>query len=522
MLTGTSFETLVRVGWQNLKNQETAINAMNVFPVSDGDTGTNMRLTVENGLNRARSNENLGQYAAELSLGMLLGARGNSGVILSQLFKGIAQAFEGHESADAALLAQALRQGAEKAAAAVVNPTEGTILTVSREGARAAQAAVREGLPAEELWAIYRDACAQTLSRTPEMLPVLKEAGVVDSGGQGLVTLFSKGSVEGLLSVRSAVNYPQKEEPYGFCTEFLLRLPERDLSFDIDSFIDYLKTLGRSIVAIREGDLVKVHVHTKKPLEVFRKAEKYGTFVHAKIENMDEAAASPAEPAREHKAIAFVAAAQGDGFLETFESLGCDLVINAGQTMNTSAEEFLQAYRSLNADAIIVLPNDPDLLPTARQAAELFEKKTVRILPTRSLVEGYFALSMIVPQETDPAIQLAAMRRGMESVATLRLCRAVRQAEIGGVACREGDCVALLDRRLIAAGEDRGEVLCRALSQIPEKDREMAVLFYGQSLSADDCYALEDTLREAFPLTDTGVIYGGQDVDELIVGVTHS
>ena len=532
MLNGTSFEACVRNGWRNLLRQETIINDLNVFPVADGDTGTNMRLTAENGVKNAASTDHIGEYTAKLATGMLLGARGNSGVIFSQIFKGISLSLKGKRAVDAKDLADALVKGYEVAYAAVIHPTEGTILTVAREGIEKTRSTITQDTTVEELLQRYLAQMKETLSHTPEMLDVLRRAGVVDSGGMGLVSFF-----EGFVNHQDApvqdvghshfpafsAPLPQEEdESFGYCTEFILRLNQGG-SFDTKEAVTYLETLGLSLVAVRDEDLLKIHIHTEQPLEVLTYAQSLGTFLNVKIENLTDMVQEQAAKNQPRLRFAYVAVAQGDGIIQTMRDLGCNVVINGGQTMNTSAEEFLTVLRRLNAEHIIVLPNNPNIIAAARQAKELSGLENVHIIPTKTIVEGYFAMSMAAGNDADLPRLLSSMEAGMDGVASVLISRAVRDSDGFGIPCSIGDYLGIHNGSIVCAGSRITEVVPDALEKLENLElKEFVVLFRGQALDEDACDCVLDAIAERFPWLEISVIDGGQDVYDLIIGLIGS
>ena len=535
MINGTSFETFARNGYSILKGREQVINDLNVFPVSDGDTGTNMCLTLGHGLKYAESTDDLGAYMKKLSRGMLLGARGNSGVIFSQLVRGMATALAGHAEADTLLFAAALKKGYETAYAAVKHPAEGTILTVAREGIERILPSLTAETDTDHMLKLYLASLRQTLDKTPDLLPVLKEAGVVDSGGMGLVAFF-----EGFVPAKEMPFCPEPQRPdrklqqtpadegdHGYRTEFVLH-PETGF-FSLEELGAYLESKGSSIVVTQDADLVKVHMHTAKPLDVLNFVSAFGTFYSFKVDNLsvicrqqEQRVAHINQKEIRERGIAYVAVAQGDGLIDILQELGCDIVINGGQTMNTSAEEFADAFSLLPAEHIIVLPNDGNVLLAARQGAELCGRGNIHILPTHSVAEGYFAMSMRLGDVKDVEKQLHSLEQGMRGVRTLQVARAAADRTIGGISCHQGDAVVLLDRELAAAGQDRTEAVLTALAGIPNLGSlGTCVIFRGQEMDGDACEETAQRIMEAYPDLACGVLDGGQDVYDMIIGVTE-
>ena len=424
-LNGALFADMVRGGAGNLRANAKVVNDLNVFPIPDGDTGDNMSLTMAGGdaVLRDIASDSISYIAEKLAGGMLLGARGNSGVILSQLFAGIAKGLSGVERADAAALGNAFKAGVKQAYAAVMTPTEGTILTVAREATDYAVARITPQTTLEEFFSDFIREMRASLKRTPDLLPILKESGVIDSGGAGLVYV-----IEGMSKIlhgetvdaapeapASKVSTPDlsaftadSEMTFGYCTEFLLQLQNSKVDadgFPAQKIANELAAMGgESIVCFKTGTVIKVHVHTMTPGSVLAHCQKYGEFLTLKVENMalqhSEASVEnrfeAKKPAKqEHKAFGVVAVASGEGIKDTFLSLGADVIVEGGQTMNPSSEDFLAAFEEVNADTVFVLPNNSNIVLTARQAAGLYQNADVRVLNSKTVGDGYAALTML-------------------------------------------------------------------------------------------------------------------------------
>ena len=543
-LNGTQFEKMVLNALANLQASEEELNRLNVFPVADGDTGTNMCLTLANGVRAARPHIEIGAYLKELSEGMLLGARGNSGVILSQLFKGLWIELAHCSVIGPGELRNALIRAYRVAYEAVVQPVEGTILTVAREGIEHIRSQIGRNTGLDAILAMYTAEMRKTLSYTPEMLSVLKEAGVVDSGALGYILIY-----EGMLKYLygdvlkpGTVSLPPHGAPTtgsldqelfnenstfedGYCMEFILQLMRGNgytRYFKLDSFISDLGVWGNSLVVIQDGTRVKVHVHTLKPAKIITLCQEYGEFVTFKLENMqlqhNEHIRSAAR--RPHKPFGTVAVVNGEGMERCFRELGCDSVIDGGATMNPSSEVFLDAFRSVGADVIAVLPNNKNAVMAAEQAAKLFGGSRIEILPTGSMAEGYFALAMDVGDSPDADFRLRQMRSGAAGVAVISFTRASREYASGGVKCVKGQPIAVADGEIIAAADTTEECAVAALRTLCDiSDRESCTLFRGANVSDDEESAVLDALAEAFPMLEVSVIEGGQAVYGWIAGV---
>lgn len=545
-IDGALLNDLFKAGLGNLKSQEQTINELNVFPVPDGDTGSNMRMTVENGVKNAPETENVGEFATAFARGVLLGARGNSGVITSQYFKGISLVLKDHETVTIREFADALVQGYKTAYKAVVTPTEGTILTVCREAIELTYDKVTDDMDLEALIKLWLVQAKKSLEETPEKLAVLKEAGVVDSGGAGLIAIF-----EGFLRYLGGEIFEEDFAPsdhgptqvkmvskdifnadsvmqFGYCTEFILQLQNSKCNpaeFDIDEFIAFLETIGNSIVALKDEDIVKVHVHSFEPWRVFQKAQQYGELVTLKAENMDiqnaqTEAEKKAKKAAQHKAIAYVAVCQGEGIIDLYKSLGCDIVVNGGQTMNTSTEEFVEAFKELNADNIIVFPNNKNIVMAAEQARDIYKDAKVHVVKTGSVAQGYFAFSMMDVEETDVEAQLESILAGIENVTTVSTTRSIRDTSVNGVVCKENEPISIVNHTLVAADSSVIDSTMKAIASVEDiDDKEVIVIFKGQGVTEDDANDLQAAINAKYPCAEVGIIDGQQDVYDFILGI---
>ena len=538
-LNGLIFEQMVRNGLNNLKNHEKEINELNVFPVPDGDTGSNMRLTLENGVKRSPANESLGDYLKTLSRGMLLGARGNSGVILSQIFNGFYQELAKKTEAKAQDIADALVRGYKVAYKAVVKPVEGTILTVAREGAENIRQQVDKDTLPEVLLSMYVAEMKKSLAYTPELLPALKEAGVVDSGAYGYI-IIAEGMTKYLYGENVKVNVEDSAEKesvevsdafnedsafdYGYELEFVLQLMKGQnySKFKFERYLDDLKVCGDSIVATQDGKRVKVHLHTMKPARAITFSQEYGEFVSFKLENMQlqhnemEAQIASDKP---HVPLAKIAVVSGDGFKEIYGGLGCDVVLDGGVTMNTSAQEFVNAFRSVNADEILVLPNNKNVVRAAEQAANISGLKNVTVLGTESPVQGYFALAMDVGDSDDITYRKQLMAQAAD-FNTLALAVAGKNYSAAGVRVKEGERVAVLNGKPVCGSKDLKEVvLCgmRAVEGLDEK--ESCIIFKGAGVSDADEEEFVKILEENFPDIEFTTVYGGQGIYSFLLGL---
>ena len=548
-LDGSLFKKIICGGLSMLKLRSAEINNLNVFPVPDGDTGDNMFLTLSSGVKAINALEDedasLGDVSAVLSRGMLLGARGNSGVILSQFFSGIAKQLEGLDEADATVLAEALSSGVKQAYISVMSPTEGTILTVAREGVGNAIIKLGHTGTVDILLSDVREEMHIALMNTPNLLPILKEAGVVDSGGAGLYAIFDgmvRAAYGDSTDVQTDDTVPETKEKnrgtadpfaafgedsvmtYGYCTEFLLRLQSSKVdlgSFDHSVITDYLSTVGNSIVAVRDGSIVKIHVHTLEPEKVLGFCRRYGEFLTMKIENMTlehsekhgkESTEQPKKAAPK-KEYGTVAVCSGDGIKETFTELGIDCIIEGGQTNNPSTEDFLSAFDKVNAKHILVFPNNANVIMAAKQAANLYNGAHVHVIESRDLGSGYVGIASFNP-EADSADELCDMINGaMENVVTGFVTTAVRSTEIGGVKIENGDNISFIGKKMIASEKRRADALHALIDSIFDAgEKFMLTAFCGRDVPTPERDELRAYMKKQYPDVELYIVDGGQEV----------
>ena len=539
-LDGSSLHALFTSGYRNLKKNMETINGLNVFPVPDGDTGANMVMTFGGGLNAVNGEmPHVGQYMQTLSKAVLLSARGNSGVIFSQFIHGLARGFAQKETVTFADMANAFACAKEDAYHSIITPTEGTILTVIREAAdflaenAGLYASFREGFDALQVQ------MTATLKRTPELLPVLKEAGVVDSGGAGLVCFVDgicahlRGeSVEDIPDANnwaapapSAVDFgPDSRLEYGYCTEFILQLMnyKTDLAkFDLQRFIKPLEDMGDSIVAVHNDGIVKIHIHTFTPDTVMGYARRFGEFVSVKIENMSiQHSQTQAEAKKEKVKYAIIAVASGDGIKEYFESIGASYIIDGGQTNNPSVSAFLEAFEKFDAEHIVVLPNNSNIILTANQAADAYPQCDVRVIPTKSVVEGYSALSMMNPWCDTVEELVEDMSMSLGSVTTGYVTTSVRDTHMDGLDIQKGAYIGLDGKHILATADDRLAVTKALVSAITAATpKDVIIFFYGQNVTPDEVAQLSEFMQTNYPMVDTGFVDGKQAVYDYIISL---
>ena len=530
LCSGRELKLLLQAGTTWLKRHAATINALNVFPVPDGDTGTNMLLTMQAALDEinAGSDDSAAAVAQATAHGALMGARGNSGVILSQMLRGIASSLKDKKEFDGADLAAALAEGSATAYKGVIKPVEGTILTVGREAAEAAQAAVEEGvtdfIPVMEQVVI---AARESLARTPMLLSVLRDAGVVDAGGQGLYVIL-EGAMRYLRGepmetdefvepVASAlVTAPaESEKEWGYCTEFILQ----GQGLDLDEIKGRISACGDSALVVGDDNTVKVHVHTFQPGDVIGYASSKGTLHNIKIDNMqdqhreylivgDNTAGVPAGSDQETDGVAVVAVVSGAGLHDVFTSLGVRTIVPGGQTMNPSTQELLQAIDGLTQRDVIVLPNNENVLLAAQKAEEL-SRKNVIVVPSETIPQGISAL-LAFNFQADLKQNADAMIEATQSVRTGEITRAIRSASINDLEVKEGEIIGLVDGELTASGKTIEETVLQTLEQMNAAEHEIIAAYYGEDVTQAQAEELVTKLRERYPEQDWELIEGGQ------------
>ena len=545
-LGGLLLTKMARGGAARLRANADEVNKLNVFPVPDGDTGDNMRMTIESGISALENidSDNLSEVMKTLSHGMLLGARGNSGVILSQFFAGIAKGLEASEVADPETLGNALRLGVNQAYASVMTPTEGTVLTVARE---AVEYAVRRITPESTIRTLFADLVKEmhaSLDRTPEILTVLKEAGVVDSGGAGLFYIidgFNRvlngeeiAAGESVSKKAKAPDIdldafgPDSEMTYGYCTELLMRLQNSKTdveSFDVEPLKEFLASVGDSVVAFKTDSIVKLHVHTLTPEKVLAHCRQFGEFLTIKIENMTvqhteqeekkekEAAPVVTPTAAATKKYGIVAVSNGPGVNALFRDLGTDEIVEGGQTQNPSTNDFLDAFDKVHAEHIFVFPNNGNILMAARQAADIFTAATVHVIPSKNIGTGYVALSSMNLDSETPEDILAEAQEAMARVKAAYISPSIRDAEMNGVRIHKGDTIGIIEKAIVLSEAERTDAAHKLVSMLlDDPDKFMLTVFRGKDASEEEQNELEAYLHEAHPDAEVYFIDGGQDI----------
>ena len=535
-------------GAANLEAKKEFINELNVFPVPDGDTGTNMTLTILSAAKEVKALENpdMVAIAKAISSGSLRGARGNSGVILSQLLRGFTKEIREHKEIDTIILAKACERATATAYKAVMKPKEGTILTVAKG---ASQKAAELAETTEDLDTFISEVinyAQEVLEKTPEMLPVLKEAGVVDSGGQGLLEVMrgaydafqgkeiDYSAIEASAGTKMVKPSEQAETEikFGYCTEFIIMLEKEFTAKDETEFKAYLESIGDSIVCVADDDIVKIHVHTNDPGLAIQRALTYGQLSRMKIDNMREehqerlikdaeklaAQQAEAKKAEPRKEVGFIAVSIGEGMNEIFRELGADYIIEGGQTMNPSTEDMLNAIDQVNAEHIFILPNNKNIILAANQAQTLTEDKDIIVVPSKTVPQGITAIINYMP-DADAQTNLEAMIEGIGNVKTGQVTYAVRDTHIDDKEIHEGDIMGIGDSGILAVGQSVEETTKEMLAQLVDEDTELISLYYGQDVQEESAENFAQEIEDLYPDVDVDVHSGGQPIYYYVLSV---
>ena len=555
VIGGNLLSKMARGGAMELRTNAEEVNKLNVFPVPDGDTGDNMRMTIESGVAAIENLEtdNLADVMKAFSHGMLLGARGNSGVILSQFFAGTAKGIEGVDQADPAAFGRALQRGVQQAYTSVMTPTEGTILTVAREAVEYAVARIAPESTIQTLFADLVGEMHASLERTPEILSVLREAGVVDSGGAGLFYImdgfnrvlngeefldeegFAKLTEKKQKSSEPEADLdgfgPDSVMTYGYCTELLVRLQNSKINiaaFDVEALKAFLATVGDSIVAFQTDSIVKIHVHTLTPEKVLAHCRTFGEFLKVKIENMslqhssvveegkEEAPASVQEVASAAPAPAkkygVVAVCTGPGIEQLYRDFGTDEVVEGGQTQNPSTNDFLDAFAKVNAEHIFVFPNNGNIFMAAQQAADIYTAAQIHVIPSKNIGSGYVALSCANFEAEDAESIVAEMTEALGRVTAGYVSPSIRDAEINGVSIKNGDTIGIIGKEIVLSDPDRHAAAMGLTQKILEGDKFMLTVFCGKDATPEQQAALQADIQKTYPAVESYFIDGGQDI----------
>ena len=547
-LDGTLLAKMAQGGAAQLRSNSDEVNKLNVFPVPDGDTGDNMRMTIESGIAALENttSSDLAEVMKTLSRGMLLGARGNSGVILSQFFAGVAKGFETSEKADAMTLGHALELGVKQAYASVMTPTEGTILTVAREAVEYTVARVTPESTIRSLFADLVKEMQASLARTPEILTVLKDAGVVDSGGAGLLyimdgfnrvlngekvesTVIPEKKQEAAPAIDLDVFGPDSVMTYGYCTELLIRLQNSKTdveAFDVEPLKAFLAEIGDSVVAFKTDSIVKLHVHTLTPEKVLAHCRTFGEFLTVKIENMSvqhseveesKKTEPPTKPA-EKKQYGMVTVTNGPGIESLFREAGVDEIVQGGQTQNPSTNDFLDAFAKIAAEHIFVFPNNGNILMAAQQAAEIYEDAEVHVIPTKNIGTGYVAASSVDVTCPDVETNIEAMKEAMSRVTAGYISPSIRDADLNGVHITNGDTIGIIEKEIVVSDADRAVATHALIAKLlSDPDKFMLTVFCGVDATEGERAELEAYLSENHSDIEVYFVDGGQEIYPYII-----
>lgn len=553
-LNGLTLKEMLISGANNLYNNYPAIDALNVFPVPDGDTGMNMNLTVSSGAKEImnRTDTDIYQISKAFSKGLLMGARGNSGVITSQIFRGFANALEGKAKINAVEFAEAWLSGRDVAYKAVMRPVEGTMLTVIREAAEMLNEKVKPDWTIEKAFEVLLKEAEASLQRTPDLLPVLKEVGVVDSGGAGLVTIFT-GMQLGLLgkvvgkatatavdqgpSLQMAGAQIEATEEFGYCTEFILKIGEGEgkRPFQEKRFANVLNSQGNSIVMVRDDDLLKVHIHTLKPGNTFNYAQQFGEFLTLKCENMSEQHShledkhhhasfegnQTSAPAKEMKEYGIIAVASGDGLEARFKEYRADYVVKGGQTMNPSTEDFLEAVKQVNAKNIVILPNNGNIILAANQACDVLKEEgkiNAHVIPSKTIPQGLIALMNFNP-EIGVDENIAEMTASLSTIKSGQVTFAIKDTTIEGIEVKKDFYMAMNGKQILCSVKDKIEALKALIKSMVNDMTSIVTLIFGGDVEASEAEAVLEELEVQYPDVEFDLIEGNQPVYSFIVGV---
>ena len=543
-LNGALFADMIRCGAKNLAEKKEIVNELNVFPVPDGDTGDNMSLTI----NSAASSEDiddpvsLAKTSDAVMRAVLLGARGNSGVILSRIFAGLAKGLEEKVEANLQEFDNAMQMAVSEAYSAVAKPVEGTILTVIRDGVNSAHKEMTSETTFEDYFEFLAREMKRSVDRTPELLPSLKEAGVVDSGGVGLLYIFEgmqfafdgeKVDADFLKTRKNefeeldiSLFTEDSELEFGYCTEFLLRLQNKKTNiseFSVDDFTNYLKSVGDSVVCFKDGSVVKAHVHTKNPGEVLNHCQQLGEFLKLKIENMSLQHNNSVirntysvQNIAPRKKYGIVTVANGKGVVDTFKELGCDVVIPGGQSMNPSTSDFVDAFNQINAETIFVFPNNKNIIMTAEQASEATEKD-IRVIKTKTIGEGYSAISMFDTNAEDINTLIDELNGIVSGVVTGQVSQASRDTKMDGLDIKQGDFLGFSDGRILVDKKERKDIIPELAEKLGAENFDICILFYGENVGENEAKEMEKILKEKYNRLEFYLLDGGQPIYDYIL-----
>lgn len=532
-ISGSEFKSMLISAGNNLYNYYPEIDALNVFPVPDGDTGTNMNLTFTSGIKEIANihSANIGEIAKAFSRGLLMGARGNSGVILSQIFKGIANVLDGKEEVGAVTLAKAFANGKKVAYKAVMRPVEGTILTVVKESSNNLLKDVKHSFTIPEVMDHMVAHANESLAKTPELLPVLKEVGVVDSGGFGFVKILegmqaylAGKPIEKTTDLNENFNLGTEtfidnhEGQYGYCTEFIIKLDKEKDGYTEKKLRDFLEKIGNSIVVVEDGDIVKVHVHTLDPGKALSKAVTYGDLINLKIENMQEQAIkNPNIKSKEAKEVAIIAVSSGEGVNHMFSELRVDTIVGGGQTMNPSTQDFIAAIEELNAKRVIILPNNSNIVLAAQQARDVVKGVEVAVIESKTIIQGMVACINYNP-EVSFKENVETMKKSLTDVKSGEVTYAIKDTKLNGKNIKKNDFMALAEKEVIATGKDKIRVVKKLIDYMIDEDTELVTLIYGEDVKKSEAEKLARQIENKKNI-EVEVVDGQQPIYSFYIGV---
>ena len=546
-INGNTLKKLLISGSNNLYNHYHEVDALNVFPVPDGDTGINMSLTCTSGANEIAKleNETCFNVAKTFSRGLLMGARGNSGVITSQIFRGFANWLEGKERIDAEIIAMAFKNGSETAYKAVMRPVEGTILTVIRESSSALVKKFDKGLSIEDTFELLLNEAKASLERTPELLPILKEVGVVDSGGTGLMRILEgmylasigkfveKNETDNQDGAQSAAAMELEQDEFGYCTEFIMSLGPDTVKkpFSQKPFSNWLNKHGNSLVVVVDEDIVKVHVHTMTPGEILNYAQGFGEFLKLKIENMTEQHHALENGAKveahedmvkkePEEEFAIIAVSSGEGINQYFTEIGVTHIVTGGQTMNPSSEDFVNAIRKANAKNVFILPNNSNILMAASQACDIVNEEDINafVVPSKTIPQGIVAALNFDP-ELSAKDNFLAMKASLKNVKSGEVTFSIRDTEIKGVKIQKDDFIGIFEKDIICGVKDKYECLLILLSQMVDDESSLLTLFLGEGISREEVFPVKKEIENRYPDLNIDIKEGKQPVYSFLLGV---
>ena len=540
-IDGFLLEKMLRNGLNNLRQNETKINEMNVFPVPDGDTGSNMRMTLENGLRSAMPNRHLGEYAVSLSNGMLMGARGNSGVILSQIFKGFSESLRKCSIIDAKEFTEGFINGYKCAYNVVIKPVEGTILTVAREGIEHIRGQITRGMYIDSFFGIYLAELRKSLQYTPNLLACLKEANVLDSGGAGYILIIEgmhKYLLDEVIEYDGAAEESKEENSvsvdsfnelsnfdYGYCMEFILQLMQSKFNvatFNQKLFINELQGLGESLVVVKDGTRVKVHIHTKAPARIITYAQTYGEFVSFKLENMalqHSSLTSSKEEKLEYTDLVKIGIVNGEELKEIYKELGCHIVLDGGKTMNTSSEEIIRAIKRCDCQKIVIFTNNKNIELACNQAINVLGCDNVYMIRSKNSLEGYYALAMDEADNDNLDYRIKQMEAGANAIKTFTLFNASRDCNLNGVDVKKGRIVSATSDLVLTSGNDIYDIIKTSLEKIDDvSEKSMCIILKGKHFGYNTD-AIEKAISEVNPNIEVNYMDGGMEIYDAIIGL---